>query len=113
MDTKAALAERRRRPRQAASRGGMDQVWLQDRLETIRRETQGDDPAFRLAAVDLFRTVLDEGRSEARQTLEEGGSGRSCTKRLSDLEDQLIRALHDMARRFVHPGIEASARQVF
>jgi [protein-PII] uridylyltransferase len=110
MDTKAALAERRRRPRQAASRGGLDQVWLQERLETIRRETQGDDPAFRLAAVDLFRSVLDEGRAEARQTLEEGGSGRSCAERLSDLEDQLIRALHDMARRFVHPGIEASAR---
>ena len=110
MDTKAALAERRRRPRQAASRGGLDQVWLQERLETIRRETQGDDPAFRLAAVDLFRTVLDEGRAEARQTLEEGGSGRGCAERLSDLEDQLIRALHDMARRFVHPGIEASAR---
>jgi len=110
MDTKAALAERRRRPRQAASRGGLDQVWLQERLETIRRETQGDDPAFRLAAVDLFRTVLDEGRAEARQTLEEGGSGRSCAERLSDLEDQLIRALHDMARRFLHPGIEASAR---
>src|SRR3984885_5990863 len=110
MDTKAALAERRRRPRQAASRGGMDQVWLRERLEPIRRETHGDDPAFRLAAGALFSNLLDEGRAEARQTLEEGGSGRSCVERLSDLEDQLIRALHDMARRFVHPGIEASAR---
>src|ERR1700678_3889144 len=110
MDTRAPRPDRRRRPRKAASRGGPDQVWLKERLETLRRETQGDDPAFRLAAVDLFRTVLDGGRAEAQKTLEEGGSGRSCAERLSDLEDQLIRALHDMARRLVHPGLEASAR---
>jgi [protein-PII] uridylyltransferase len=109
MDTKAALGESHR-PREPASREGLDRVWLEERLESIRRETEGDDPAFRLAAVDLFRTVLDRGRAEARKMLEEGGSGRGCAEQLSDLEDQLIRALHKMARRYVHPGIAASAR---
>src|ERR1700679_2111856 len=107
MDTKAALSES---PREPDSREHLDRVWLEERLESIRRETEGDDPTFRLAAVDLFRAVLEQGRAEARKTLEEGGSGQGCAQQLSHLEDQLIRALPDMARRYVHPGIGASAR---
>src|SRR5271156_789292 len=107
MDTKAALSES---PREPASREGLDRVWLEERLDSIRRETQGDDRAFRVSAVDLFRSVLEQGRVEARKMLEQGGSGRGCAERLSDLEDQLVGALHDMARRHIHPGIVASAR---
>src|SRR5580658_7497843 len=99
MDTKAAPGE----SREPASReGSLDRLWLEERLESISRDTQGDDPAFRLAAVDLFRTALEQGRAEARKLLEEGGSGQDCAEQLSHLEDQLIRALHDMARRYVH-----------
>ena len=110
METKAAPSERRRRLRQVASRRGVDRIRLDERLDVIRRETNGDERAFRLAAVDLFRTVLEEGWAEARQALESGGSGRACAERLSDLEDQLIRALHDMARRHVRPEVAATTR---
>jgi len=107
MDTKAAASESQREP---ASRERLDRAWLEERLASVRRETQGDDAAFRLAAVDLFRTMLEQGRAEARKRLEEGGSGQACAEQMSDLEDELIRALHDMARRYVHPGIAASAQ---
>jgi [protein-PII] uridylyltransferase len=42
---------------------------------------------------------LEQGRAEARRALDEGGSGRGCAQQLSDLEDQAIRVLHDLARR--------------
>ena len=104
MEMKSALGESRRRPRQAVSRGGVDRVWLDQRLETILIETRGDLAAFRSAAVDLFRAVLERGRAEARLALDEGGGGCSCAERLSDLEDELIRALYIMARRNVLGG---------
>jgi [protein-PII] uridylyltransferase len=110
MDSRVALNERRRRTRVGAHRGGLDRARLDEALAAAKRASRGDAAAFRIACVDLFRGALDEGRAEARRQLEDGGHGRACAQRLSELEDQLIRALHDMARLHVHPGVPASAR---
>jgi [protein-PII] uridylyltransferase len=91
------------RRRHASPNGGFDRAKVDERLEALRRR-QPDDAAFRREAVDLFREVLEEGRADARFELEEGGTGRACATRLSGLEDELIRAIHDMAVRYLHAG---------
>jgi [protein-PII] uridylyltransferase len=110
MEPHIAVGERLRRTRHAAPRGGFDKARLEERLDAARLETRGDDAAFRLAAVEVFRAALDGGRAEARQALEEGGSGRTCAERLGDIEDHLIRALHETARRHLHPDVPNSNR---
>jgi len=110
MAVHTATTERRKKARSSSTRGVLDRAGLEEALERARGESKGDDAAFRLAAVDLFRGALEQGRAEARRILEDGGKGRACAERLSDLEDQLIRALHEMARRFVHPEVSISAK---
>src|SRR5271167_2897453 len=90
------------RRRHASPNGGFDRAKVDGRLEALRRRLPDDDAAFRREAVDLFREVLEEGRADARFELEEGGTGRACAMRLSGLEDEIIRAIHDMAVRYIH-----------
>ncbi len=79
-------------------------------MEALRLETPDDDAAFRHGAVELFRERLEECRAETRRAFEDGGTGRVCAARLSDLEDHLICAIHDWAARYFHPGLPAAAR---
>ncbi len=110
MDTSTVPSSRARRPRAAAPKGGFDRARLDERLEALRRDPPLDDAAFRREAVELFRERLEACRAAARRALEEGGTGRACAARLSDHEDNLIRAIHDWAARYFHPGLPASAR---
>ncbi len=111
METRGAAADRRSRSRSPAQRASFDRAQLEDRLESARRANARDDSAFRLAAVDIFRDALEGGRDDARRALVDGGKGRACAQRISDLEDNLIRALHDMAKRHVG-GAAATAPQI-
>ena len=110
MDTPTLPARGANRRRAPVLKGGFDRAGLDERLEALRRRFPADDVGFRREAVDVLRETLDKGRAEARSALEEGGGGRACAGRLSDIEDELIRAIHDMAARFLHPGIAASSR---
>ncbi len=104
------LAERSRRQRSSAPRRGFDRARLDRRLEAARRDLGADLAAFRAAAVEIFRDALEPARDEVRRALEEDGKGRACAERLSEIEDQMIRALHAMARRHCHPEFSATAR---
>ncbi len=110
MDTSLPAARPARRPRAASPKGGFDRAGLDERLEALRRDPLTDDAAFRREAVALFGERLEQGRAAARSALAEGGKGRACAARLSECEDNLIRAIHDWAARYVHPGLPASAR---
>ena len=46
---------------------------------------------------------MAEGRAEAEQLLEADGKGTLCARRLSDLQDEIIRAIHDFAVAHVYP----------
>lgn len=94
----AVVADRRRKSRAGAARTGFDEERLADRLAEARRAARGDETAAHRATVEVFRQVLDEGRAEAQKLLEEGGRGRACAERISQLEDQILRAIHRMAR---------------
>jgi [protein-PII] uridylyltransferase len=110
MDTSTAAARPARRPRAASPKGGFDRARLDEQLAALRRDPPLDDATLRREAAALFGERLEQGRDAARRALEEGGKGRACATRLSDLEDNLIRAIHDWAARDVHPGLPASAR---
>jgi [protein-PII] uridylyltransferase len=56
----------------------------------------------RAAVLELLRTALDQGRAVARAALEAGGKGLACANFLSELEDELIRAIHDYVVSYVH-----------
>ena len=60
--------------------------------------TRDDEAAYRAACVEIVGRILEHGREEARKALEAGGRGRACAERLSEIEDQLIRALHHEAK---------------
>ena len=110
MTAAVEIDQRARRRRAEATQNNLDRADLEQRLEALRRKSPRDDPTFRREAVELFRERLEERRADARGELEAGGGGRACAKRLSDLEDNLIRAIFDWALRYFHPQPPASAR---
>ena len=101
-------------PRARHGRGAPSSLFDRDeieaQLERLRAETRGDEAAFRRGAVEAFAAALEAGRAEARRGLEGGGRGRTCARALSDLEDEIIRAIHDMAASLVRPGGSKAAR---
>ncbi len=99
----SSVAPRARHGRSAPSTL-FDRDEIEAQLERLRAETRGDEAAFRRGAVEAFAAALKAGRAEAQRALEEGGRGRACARALSDLEDEIIRAIHDMAARLVRPG---------
>ncbi|HEY1944852.1 MAG TPA: [protein-PII] uridylyltransferase [Roseiarcus sp.] len=110
MNTTSLAARASNRRRAATPKTGFDRAKLDESLAELRRRVPSDDGAFRREAVDLFRDALDTGRAEARRQLEESGGGRACASRISELEDQIIRAVHDMAVRHLHPALAQSGR---
>ena len=51
----------------------------------------------RTAIVAHLKKVIAEGRAAAEKRLRSGGKGTECARRLSDLQDEIIVALHDLA----------------
>jgi len=76
---------------------------IEARLGKLRKESAGDDAAFRRGAVEAFREALESGRGAAQRALEEGGGGRACARQLSELEDELICAIHDLMALALFP----------
>ena len=102
--------EPRKRSRQPVARAGFDIARLEREIAAAGQAHEGDEAGFRAAAVELFRAALDHGRDDARKSLENGGTGRACAERLSDIEDQIIRALLHIATRRLYPELAPSAR---
>ena len=82
----------------AAPKRGAEGARLEAEIAALR-ERAPDDEAFRLAAIGAVAAALEEGRAEARRLLEEGCKGLACAARLSELEDEIIHAVHDLAAR--------------
>ena len=105
----SALGARARRGRSAPA-DLFDRDEVETKLERLRAKIKNDEAAFRRGAVEVFAAALEAGRAEAQRALEEGGRGRACARALSDLEDEIIRAVHDMAVRLAHPDGAAKAK---
>src|SRR5438270_10225729 len=66
---------------------------------------------IRPLVMERFRQALEDGRAAARAELEAGGRGCECTQALSNLQDNLIAAIHDYVVRYVHPPANAAERE--
>src|SRR5881227_4363037 len=76
-------------------------------LHASHRETE----EFRPLVIERFRRALDDGRAAARAELEPGGRGCACSQALSNLQDNLIAAIHEYVVRFVHPPASPADRE--
>jgi [protein-PII] uridylyltransferase len=65
----------------------------------------------RAAIVSVLKQALAEGRAEADRRLRKGGHGARCAELISDLEDTLIRAIHDFAVAHVFPSPTRTAAE--
>ncbi len=86
----------------------IDRARLSADLAALRAE-HGDDAAFRKAAVERFRLALSEGREQARRQFDADHQGLACARRLSDLQDELVRAVHDHVLEHVYPARNPSS----
>ena len=83
-------AQRARRPVSTATRS------TPSSSASARPSDKADDAAFRRAAVEVFAAALEAGpRRGAARGSRRAARGRACARALSDLEDEIIRAVHD------------------
>ena len=67
------------------------------------RAAHPQNDAFRRAAVDLFRTSLEAGRSRIIERFMQSRRGLACARALADLQDELIRAIYDYLATYILP----------
>ncbi|MBV8850261.1 MAG: [protein-PII] uridylyltransferase [Methylobacteriaceae bacterium] len=72
---------------------------------------QGAAEDLRPLVIERFRRALDDGRGTARAELEAGSRGRACARALSNLQDNLIAAIHDYVLTYVHPPASPADRE--
>ena len=60
------------------------------------------DAVDHFETVTVFRDALAEARAKVRLDLEDGGDGLRCARHLSNIQDELIRALHDYVAGTLH-----------
>jgi [protein-PII] uridylyltransferase len=104
MDTSSPAAARMRRPAPTPKRG-FDRARLDLDLAAIARTAGADPVALRANAVALIAAALEAGLEDAERALEAGGKGFACASSISDVEDEIIRVIHDFARRYLHPSL--------
>jgi [protein-PII] uridylyltransferase len=63
---------------------------------------------LRNAVVAVLKDVLASARAEAERRLQADGQGTACAATLAYVEDEIVRALFDFARRAVYPAVNPS-----
>ena len=81
----------------------IDVTALRSQLQALSAQHGRSSPALRPAVVQELKAVLQAARTEAETRLLEDGDGTACAENLSYVEDELIRALFDLAARTLFP----------
>lgn len=79
----------------------MDGARLRAQLTAAALDNIGADAAARTRALDLLHGALFRGRMIAKERLEEGASGHATAYLLSQVADEVIRALYDFTTTHV------------
>jgi [protein-PII] uridylyltransferase len=89
----------------------IDRMALEAEIETLAHEHEGDAAALRKAVVQLLKSSLHEGRLTIRRWFEEERHGSVCAQRLSQLQDELIRAIYAYVTRYVYTAHNPTASE--
>jgi [protein-PII] uridylyltransferase len=89
----------------------VDSDRLRAELTGLAREMGGNETKLRAAVLESLKEALARGRSLCEAWLNEDGHGTACAKRLSYLEDEIIRVLYDFAVTYVYPAGNPSAAE--
>ncbi|MGL4591295.1 MAG: nucleotidyltransferase domain-containing protein, partial [Aestuariivirga sp.] len=81
----------------------IDVTALRSQLQALSAQHGRSSPALRPAVVQKLKAVLQAARTEAESRLLKDGNGTACAENLSYVEDELIRALFDLAARTLFP----------
>ena len=77
----------------------IDSKKLREDLTALTADNDGDgsDSKIRSQALALLKETSKSGRQKVEALLLEDGSGSQCARRLSHLQDEIIRCLYDFA----------------
>ncbi|MCB1486834.1 MAG: [protein-PII] uridylyltransferase [Bauldia sp.] len=82
----------------------IDEEALNAALAALATDKRGQiSPETRSEMLAILRQAMTDGRAEAERRLKADGKGTQCARQLSDLQDMLIRAIHDFAVTNVYP----------
>ncbi len=84
---------------------------LQTKLAALVGKNAEYSPKIRPALIAALKEAMADGRAAAEKLLMKDGEGTLCARRLSDLQDGLLRAVHDFALRFVYPSTNRSSAE--
>lgn len=98
---------------QDALAGLIDADGLRNRLTALTQATDGDgsDPKIRTKVLGELKAVVKESRKIAEERLGEDGGGLLCARRLSYIQDELIRVICDFALYHVYRITNPSAAE--
>ncbi len=81
----------------------IDASALRERLtELTSASHDGSSPDVRASVLKLLKTASEDGRQRARELLDEDGNGTRCARRISHLQDEIIRIIYDFAVTHVY-----------
>ncbi|HUF45089.1 MAG TPA: [protein-PII] uridylyltransferase, partial [Aestuariivirgaceae bacterium] len=80
-------------------------------MEALASRHGARERAFRPALLGVLKGAVQASRRHAEQQLMHDGRGSRCAKRLSDNQDEFIRALYDFATRHVYPANNPSSAE--
>ncbi|MBO0347227.1 [protein-PII] uridylyltransferase [Roseibium limicola] len=84
--------------------GIIDSTALQQKLQAIAEKNGGDgsSPKARTQVLKLLKQAMADGRAVVEKRLGEDGGGLKCARRMSHLQDELIRLTFDFALAHVY-----------
>jgi len=74
-------------------------------------QRHGESSALRAGALDVLKTVVRDAHAAARAELETTGDGRACARKLSDIQDALIRLIYDFVASHIYRAKNPSAAE--
>ena len=69
---------------------------------TAQSDGDGSDYKIRSAILERLKSAMTESRDKARVLFEDDGDGTLCAKRLSHIQDEIIRVIYDFAVQHVY-----------
>jgi len=91
----------------------IDSDRLRADLTEMTADSDGDGSSYKIRALvlDRLKAEMAASRDTARQRFEDDGNGTLCAKRLSHIQDEIIRVIYDFAVHHVYRSTNRSSAE--